>query len=86
MELTGDESLKDLSERKRVSRADGLKMAIERAEKDEKYVTATAASDKKPLPTETKLMVMCEAKAHTRNFLGSTELSNGNDELAGIRR
>jgi len=40
--IAGDESLKDLSER-RVSRADGLKMAIESAEKDEKYVTALAA-------------------------------------------
>lgn len=40
--IKGDESLKDLSDR-RVSRADGLKTAIESAEKDEKYVAAQAA-------------------------------------------
>lgn len=40
--VSGDEPLKDLSER-RVARADGLKMSIESAEKDEKYVAAHTA-------------------------------------------
>lgn len=40
--VSGEESLKDLSER-RVARADGLKMSIESAEKDQKFVAAHTA-------------------------------------------
>jgi hypothetical protein len=40
--VSGEEAIKDLSER-RVARADGLKMSIENAEKDKKFVAAHAA-------------------------------------------
>jgi len=40
--VSGEETIKDLSER-RVARADGLKMSIENAEKDEKFVAAHTA-------------------------------------------